>query len=149
MFSRAFIILIAGVILTLGGCKKDSTQYTGLPHEVIVRTDRTYYTMDDTLTVYLKNFTSREVVIGLTCGVYLGMDYQILKDGVWGPPLPFWYAYLRCATLLKPIIPMSTFRYSQPVSYFDSTGTIRLLVHLSLSHPDSNFVAISNSFTVH
>ena len=142
-------ILISSLILALiiFGCEKEPSNMD-LSEQIKLSTDKSSYSKTDSIQLFLENNSDSDIMIGLRCGEYLELAYQMKENDHWSVDKHFWYMQLDCMTVPDTIKANSIYTYSMPVMFFDTTGTYRLLVPYYVMDLDSSMTVISNSFEV-
>lgn len=129
------------------GCQNSIS--TGNATDLIsFRTDKTSYSISDTIDIILKNESYSKILIGLRCGGYLEMFYQKKEENIWSDNLSFWYMSLRCLTVVDTLESNNIFNYSLESAIFDSTGTYRLVLKYYRSSENIERIEYSNSFEI-
>lgn len=138
----AFILL-----LIIVNCQ-DPTSTEDSLNKISFLTDKTSYTILDSINIVLENRSNSDIKIGLRCGNYLEMFYQKKEDNVWSDNLWFWWMSLKCTTVIDTIRQNSVFNYSIKSEIFDSTGTYRLVLEYYKQIEDTKIIKYSNSFKI-
>lgn len=136
------------LFLLIFSCKKEIVSVDNSIKPIRLSIDKLLYTELDSIYLSLENKSVLDIIIGLRCGVYLEMSYQIKENNHWSDSKYFWYEGLKCPTFLDTIQSKRTFAYSMASGIFDSTGTFRLLIPYYVSSIDTSMVVISNSFEI-
>lgn len=142
-----YFIFTLFLALAIFGCEKEPSGI-GLSEQIKLSTDKSSYSKTDSIQLFLENNSDSDIMIGLRCGEYLEMAYQMKENDNWSADKHFWYMQLGCMTVPDTIQANSTFNYSMPAVFFDTTGIFRLLVPCYVFDIDSNMLVISNSFEV-
>ena len=95
-------ILTLFFFLILIGCGNLSKSENSL-NEVNLETDKTTYSISDSINIILENGTSTDIMIGIRCKTYLEMYYQKNELDSWSDNLMFGYMSLGCPTKLDTI----------------------------------------------
>lgn len=114
--------------LLILNCNSHPTENESDGH-VLFYTDKTTYSVSDTLNLIVQNNSGTTLIIGLRCAEMLEMYYQQKENDIWSANLLFDYMTLRCLTMMDSVKINSQFRQSVPASIFKSTGTFRLILN--------------------
>ena len=129
------------------GCQ-NSISTGNATDRISFRSDKTSYSISDTIDIILKNESYSKILIGLRCGGYLEMFYQKKEENIWSDNLSFWYMSLRCLTVVDTLESNNIFNYSLESAIFDSTGTYRLVLKYYRSSENIERIEYSNSFEI-
>ncbi len=111
-------------------------------------TDKTEYSMTDSVRVILDNRLDTEVRVGLRCGQHLEMFYQEKTGDSWSDKRMFDYMMLKCLTKQAAIKPGDSYMYVLPAESFKSKGLYRLMIDLYIPASESTETITSTSFEI-
>ena len=143
-----YIEIVAAIIILIAGCRNQPTNSEDQVEGVEFLTDRNTYFESDTIRILLRNDSQSDLTIGLRCGFFLEMTYQIKSANQWGDNLWLPYMYLDCPTFLDTITVNTKFSQSLSADVFDSTGTFRLLLDVYFPQSYTSMTVISNTFEI-
>ena len=135
------------LLLIIVNCQNPTSTENSL-NKISFLTDKTSYTILDSINIVLENRSNSDIYIGLRCGNYLEMFYQKKEDNVWSDNLWFWWMSLRCPTVIDSIRPNTVFTYLIKSEIFDTTGTYRLVIDFYEQIEDTMISKFSNTFTI-
>jgi hypothetical protein len=137
-------IILLFFILSCGNLTK--TQNSS--NQLDIRTDKTYYSISDSIKIILENSTEIEILLRFRCKTYLEISYQKKNLDSWSDNLDFWYMSLGCLTSIDTLKPNSIFNYSMKSGIFDSTGMYRLMLNYYDPVEKTNGIKYSNAFEI-
>ena len=123
MKKQHFVASLMVAILLIMGC---STEPSTDKNSISLTTTKINYSTSDTIIVRIVNDSDDVYRIGLRCGSYLEMYYQVEVDGNWSEDQWFDYMSLRCATVLDSVLSGEVYEFKLPSSWLHGVGSFRL-----------------------
>lgn len=117
-------------------------------NQVSLETDKTSYTVSDSINIVLNNNSANDIIVGLRCGEYLEMDYQQKEGDTWSGNRMFWYMSLLCPTKIDTIKSKQKYDVLLKTEFFKVKGIFRLVLRYRLTVLNKEEKIYSNAFEI-
>jgi len=141
-----YLVLIS-FLAFLNSCES-ATGIGNSENQVSLKTDKTSYTVSDSINIVLNNNSVNNIIVGLRCGEYLEMDYQQKEGDTWSGNRMFWYMSLRCLTKIDTIKSNQKYDTLLKTEFFKVKGIFRLVLRYSLTMLNKEEKIYSNAFKI-
>ena len=136
------------ILIICAGCSDQLTSPKDPGSQINLSTDKSFYTLLDTINIILKNNSAEDLMVGLRCGNFLELSSQKQSDsGLLNYP-EFWYMSLGCATFPDTVKSKLERVYSLPADIFNNNGNFRFVLNAYILQRDSSLILTSNFFNI-
>ncbi|GBD90446.1 hypothetical protein BMS3Abin04_01163 [bacterium BMS3Abin04] len=140
-------LILTFFLVFLNSCES-ATGVGNSENQVSLKTDKTSYTVSDSINIVLNNNSVNDIIVGLRCGEYLEMDYQQKEGNTWSDNRMFWYMSLGCLTKIDTIKSKQRYDTLLKTELFKVKGIFRLVLRYAVTIVNKEEKIYSNAFEI-